>query len=620
MIKWFQQMSRFSLSLALAALTVPISAQDTDIRLVRVASGLGNPTDIQHAGDGSDRLFVAHQAGEIRIIRGGSVLSTPFLNIRSKTRGQGECGLLGVAFPPNFSTKQYFYVNYTDPACRQSVVARYRVTSDPNVADANNEEVILTLAQPYQNHNGGQIQFGPDGFLYIGFGDGGSGGDPQNNGQVRNTLLGKILRIDVESDTTPYRVPPSNPFVNQAGTRPEIWALGLRNPWRFSFDRLTGDMWMGDVGQDRAEEVNFQPASSRGGENYGWRQMEGQRCFVQGCDASSFVSPILEYTRGQGDVSVTGGYVYRGSRSSNLAATYFYGDYSSGRIWGVRREGAQFSNRFLLRAGFNISTFGEDQSGEIYVADHSGGVIYRIEGPPEPVVPRFTANSVVNAASFEPGLTPGSLATVFASGITDGPVVTPAPRVPLPRELSGVRVIVGGVEAPIHGVANVNGQEQINFQVPFETSGPAAAMIVRRDAQSSASVVVPVFAVQPGVYTSNNTDAIVVRNSDNTLVTTQRPLARGEYAYFYMTGLGSVDNAPRTGEGGPRSPLATVRVVPSVTIGGVSCDVVFAGLAPDFVGVYQVNILVAAAVPPGNQDLVVTSGQLRSRAVKVLLQ
>jgi glucose/arabinose dehydrogenase len=375
--------------LAFALIAGPLFAQETSIRLTLAASGLTQPTDIQHAGDGSNRLFILQQDGRIRIFKNGTLLPNPFLDITSRVLAGGERGLLGLAFAPEYPRKNYFYVNYTQLS-GNTVIARYRTTSDPDIADPNSEAILLTINQPFSNHNGGQLRFGPDGFLYIGMGDGGSGGDPFNNAQNPGSLLGKILRIDVESDLAQIRIPPDNPFVNDASYQPAIWALGVRNPWRFSFDRATGDLWIADVGQDRAEEINFQPALSKGGENYGWNLMEGLRCYRSGCNPEGLTLPVLEYSHAEG-CSVTGGQVYRGSGSPGLRGTYLYGDFCSGRIWGLRREGGEWVNELLLASNLSISTFGEDEAGEIYVADHARGEIYRVEGSK---APSFSSASV----------------------------------------------------------------------------------------------------------------------------------------------------------------------------------------------------------------------------------
>ena len=348
-----------------------------EISLTMEAGGLRSPTHITHAGDGSGRLFAAEQKGRIMIIKDRAVLKKPFLDITGRVSCCGERGLLSVAFPPGYPEKNYFYVNYTDKA-GDTVVARYRTTADADAADPGSGTILLTIKQPYANHNGGQLAFGPDGYLYIGMGDGGSAGDPRNNGQDPTALLGKILRIDVESNTSPYGIPPDNPYVDTKGYRGEIWALGMRNPWRFSFDRKTGDLYMADVGQDLYEEIDFQPASSRGGENYGWNIMEGLHCFkAPDCSRQGLVLPVAEYGRDQG-CSVTGGMVYRGTKFPGMEGIYLYGDYCSGLIWGLRHSGNSWRSTLLLKSGLSISTFGEDEEGTLYVADHAKGGIYRI--------------------------------------------------------------------------------------------------------------------------------------------------------------------------------------------------------------------------------------------------
>ncbi len=601
--------------LLLAVLAVaPLVAQEAPLRLTRLTGGVSLPTDIQHAGDGSNRLFIVQQGGLIRIFRDGALRPQPFLDITAKTRGGGERGLLGLAFPPDYQRKQYFYVNYTDLA-GHTVIARYRTSSNRDVADPASEAILIPINQPFANHNGGQLRFGRDGFLYIGMGDCGSAGDPQNNGQNRMALLGKMLRVDVESDLAEVRTPPGNPFANNSAYHPHIWALGLRNPWRYSFDRATGDLWIADVGQNRAEEVNFQPASSRGGENYGWVLMEGLQCFRAGCSMAGLTLPILEYGRGDG-CSVTGGHIYRGTRSPGLRGTYLYGDFCSGSIWGVRREGQEWVNRLLLASGLPISTFGEDEAGEIYLGDYSGAV-HHVAGS---AAPAFTAAAAVNAASNAPGLVAGSIATLYGVGLVNAEGIVTAGAIPLPITLGGVAVTVGGRPAPLFAVANVNGQEQINFQVPHEAAGAAVSIIVTRDGVPSAPVEVPLLPAQPGVFTSNGTDAIVVRHADGTLVTRQRPLQRGELATFYSTGLGAVDNTPSTGAAGPRSPLAATRSLPQVTIGGVACEVLYSGLAPDLVGLYQLNIRMPAGIAAGDRELALTIAGAAGRSVTVPVQ
>lgn len=359
-------------------------AYSSQIALTLYATGLSHPLSLANAGDGSARLFVAEQSGVVKIIKNGVLQATPFLDITDRALSGGERGLLGIAFPPGYPTKGYFYVNYTRSPDGATTISRFQVTTNPDIAAPQSEEVILIIQQPFANHNGGQIAFSPkDGYLYIGMGDGGSGGDPQNFAQNLNELpgnmklLGKLLRINVESGVTPYDIPSDNPLFNSA--RSEIWALGLRNPWRFSFDRLTGDLYIGDVGQSSREEVNFQPASSTGGENYGWNILEGSLCFnpPSGCvPPIGYSAPIAEYDHTEG-CSITGGLIYRGTCSPFLQGIYLYGDFCTGRIWGLRRLGPVWQNNLFVTAPFQISSFGEDESGEIYVTDYANGNLYK---------------------------------------------------------------------------------------------------------------------------------------------------------------------------------------------------------------------------------------------------
>ena len=357
-----------------------------EISLANVADGFIEPTHITHADDKSNRIFVVEKAGRIKIIKNGSVLSTPFLDISERVLSTGfEQGLLIVAFPPDYAVKGYFYINYTNISGNgDTIVSRFRTTSNPDTADPASEQILLVIDQPYENHNGGQLAFGPDGYLYVGMGDGGSVGDPQNNAQDSESLLGKILRINVESGIDPYIIPPDNPFVNASGYSKETWALGLRNPWRFSFDRITGDLYIADVGQDIREEVNFQEALSSSGENYGWRILEGSLCYnpSTGCiPPSRYSSPVAEYDHGTDNItgcSITGGFVYRGELFSKMQGIYFYGDFCSGNIWGLRKDGISWENNLLLDTEYGISSFGEDEDGNVYFADFYSGSIFKI--------------------------------------------------------------------------------------------------------------------------------------------------------------------------------------------------------------------------------------------------
>ncbi|MDP3914122.1 MAG: PQQ-dependent sugar dehydrogenase [Bacteroidota bacterium] len=344
------------------------------------ASGLSNPVCITNAGD--NRLFVVDQAGYIRIVDSDGIVRTqPFLDIRDRVTFGGERGLLGLAFHPGYKTNGFFYVNYVG-AGDITNISRFKVNSgNPEIADPTSELKIMTITQPYSNHNGGTLCFGPDGYLYIGLGDGGSGGDPGNRSQNPMTLLGKMLRIDINSGN-PYSIPSTNPFLNSTTTLPEIWSLGLRNPWKFSFDRLTGDMWIADVGQNAIEEVNMQPANSKGGENYGWRCYEGNQTYnTSGCAAASTLTfPVYTYPQGT-DCSVTGGYVYREDVSSAYYGHYFFTDYCSDRIWTLHKVGENWVKEDFGRfTGNNFSTFGEGSDGKLYVSGRGSGKIYRVVG------------------------------------------------------------------------------------------------------------------------------------------------------------------------------------------------------------------------------------------------
>jgi glucose/arabinose dehydrogenase len=348
------------------------------IQLERLAAGLDQPLLVTHAGDGSDRLFVVEQPGRILIYREGRILEQPFLDVTSRISTGGERGLLGLAFHPDYADNGLFFVYFTDRR-GDSVLSRFAASAQPDRADVESEVEVLTFAQPFSNHNGGHLAFGPDGLLYLSTGDGGGSGDPQNNAQDLGSLLGKILRIDV--DGLPYAIPPDNPFVGQSGARGEIWAYGLRNPWRFSFDRATGDMFIGDVGQGRQEEIDFQPAASAGGQNYGWRRKEGSLCFepATGCNETGLKDPVLVYDHGP-HCSVTGGYRYRGRSNAALRGIYLFGDFCSGVIWGGQPEASGvWSAAVLADTQLSIVSFGEDESGELYVVDR-GGRLFRVAG------------------------------------------------------------------------------------------------------------------------------------------------------------------------------------------------------------------------------------------------
>jgi glucose/arabinose dehydrogenase len=341
------------------------------------------PVELTAADDGTNRLFVVEQKGIIRVFQNNDNVSDApvFLDIQKRVESGGEKGLLGLAFHPLYEGNGYFYVNYTKSSPLETIVSRFKVTSNPNVADAASETILLRFAQPYGNHNGGKIAFGNDGYLYISTGDGGSGGDPKNNSQNKRSLLGKILRIDVNqaSGSTNYSIPPDNPFAaNTEGHRQEIFAFGLRNAWRFNFDRKTGQLWAGDVGQNRIEEVDV---IEKGG-NYGWRIMEAEECYSSNnCDMQGLVKPVWSYKQG-GDTgrSVTGGYVCRDPDLPELEGKYIYGDYVSGNIWALTHVNKQaVSNVYLTKIMGGLSSFGEDSEHHLFVLSLSAGKIYSIK-------------------------------------------------------------------------------------------------------------------------------------------------------------------------------------------------------------------------------------------------
>ncbi|HEX9924260.1 MAG TPA: PQQ-dependent sugar dehydrogenase [Anaerolineae bacterium] len=457
-----------------------------DIELVEIETGFDFPVHITHAGDGSDRIFVVEQDGVIRIIKNGTLLGTPFLNISGRVQFNGtsndEQGLLSVAFPPDYANKNYFYVYYTNNS-GDNVVTRFFVddpVNTPDVADPNSEQPVLYLNHPSNsNHNGGQLAFGPnDGYLYLAPGDGGSSNDPPNNAQTTSTLLGKVLRLDVETGapTATYTIPASNPFT-QTAALDEIWALGLRNPWRFSFDRQTGDLYIGDVGQGAREEIDFQPAASVGTENYGWKILEGTICRppTSGCTPpANYVPPIADYPRSSPDCSVTGGYVYRGQLYYRMQGVYFYSDFCSGRIRALKYDGSAWQGLLLLDTPYSVSTFGEDEAGNLYLAHRAGGpngTIYQIVDTGEADLSPST--KTVSPIGGDPGQTFTFTITLINSGgqsMTQTTFVTdtlPTGLAYVPNTLAapfGTYDDTGGL-LTWEGLLNPTSTVQITFQV-----------------------------------------------------------------------------------------------------------------------------------------------------------
>lgn len=349
----------------------PAPVADESIRLQPFLTGFQAPILATHAGDGSGRLFIVEQAGLVKAWDGNT--ATTYLDITGRVQAGGERGLLGLAFHPDFPDNGRLFVHYTDRN-GDTVLSEFR--DDGGRADAGSERILLQEEQPYSNHNGGMVAFGPDGMLYLALGDGGSGGDPQNRAQSLDNLLGKILRLDVDSAPAPipYTIPADNPFATRTRGA-EIWAYGLRNPWRFSFDRASGDLWIGDVGQNRYEEIDLEPAGTPGGRNYGWSRYEGDHIHDSSRSADDAVDPVAEYDHDGGHCAVTAGYVYRGPAIPSLQGAYLFGDFCSGVVWTLRPDGDGFAMRRVLDTPHNISSFGEDEAGEVYVVDHGGDVL-----------------------------------------------------------------------------------------------------------------------------------------------------------------------------------------------------------------------------------------------------
>lgn len=585
------------LLLFLVAIGLGEARAHAGMELRTVVGGLSSPLYVASAKDGSGRLFIVEQAGRIRIFSGGGLLSEPFLDIRERVRSGGELGLLGLAFHPQYSQNGRLFINYTrdGPAGLETVIAEYSVSSqNVNLALKTSERILLRYAQPFTNHNGGMLEFGPDGYLYIGTGDGGSGGDPQGNGQSLDALLGKLLRIDVDSGN-PYGIPPDNPFVGKAG-RDEIWAYGLRNPWRFSFDPLTGRLFAADVGQNRWEEVDL---IVKGG-NYGWNRMEGAHCFspMTNCNQDGLILPIHEYGREEG-FSITGGYIYRGSDVPSLWGKYLFADFGSGRVWALtERPDGRWQNEELLRTGLPISSFGEDERGEVYVVDY-GGSIRQIVST-EPLRPAINAGGVVSAASFLPGsVAPGEIVSLFGLGLGPGRgaegKVNAVGRVD--STLAETRVLFDGIPAPLFFVR----ADQINAQVPYEVSGRSSASVqVLFRGASSDAVAVPVAEAAPAIFARfGGTGQGAILNEDSSLNTSSCPARRGSTVSLFATGEGQRTPPGINGELAI-APYPVPLLPVAVRIGGLLAETVFVGAAPGNAGLLQMNVRVPQEVTPGN--------------------
>ncbi|MFN0084333.1 MAG: PQQ-dependent sugar dehydrogenase [Blastocatellia bacterium] len=598
------------------------------IQLVPVANGLSSPILVTTAKDGGNRLFIVERSGRIRILPPGAaaVLGTPFLDLSAKIvtgSGGDERGLLGMTFHPQYSSNRRFFVNYTRRSDGATMIAEYKVSaSNPNVADTE-ERVILTIPQPYANHNGGMIEFGSDGFLYIGMGDGGSGDDPENRAQNLDSLLGKILRIDVNSTSgsLQYAIPPTNPFVNQTGAD-EIYAVGMRNPWRWSFDRATGELYAGDVGQGAIEEIDI---ITRGG-NYGWRVLEGTRCTNLGpgsCANPAFIPPVVQYNQSAGRCSITGGYVYRGTRNTFTPGTYVYADYCTGEIFTWQKGMAINAVNVMIDTNLGISSFGEDEAGELYVVGLSG-TVHRLVGsaPPAPV----------SAASFRGApFAAESIIAIFGTGFSNG---TQAAGASLPTTLAGTTVSIrdsGGTtrSAPLFFVSPT----QINCQIPPGVSAGDATMTINHISSSSignyvttAAQIAGIASVAPAVFSANATGrgfaaAVALRvRADGSQVF--ESVARFDQATNQFVAV-PIDLGPESdqvflvpfGTGfRNRSSLNAV----SATVGGTSVQVTFAGAQGTLIGLDQANLrLPRSIIGRGEVDVVLTVDGQTANTVRV---
>ena len=601
------------------------------IQLVPVLSGLSSPILVTSAKDGSNRLFIVERGGLIKILPPGATapLATPFIDLTAKvitTGGGDERGLLGLAFHPQFSTNRRFYVNYTRRPDSATIVAEYTASAaNPNVADTT-ERVLMTIAQPYSNHNGGMIDFGQDGFLYIGMGDGGSGNDPENRAQNLDSLLGKMLRIDVNSTSgnLQYAIPSTNPYVNRAGAD-EIYAVGLRNPWRWSFDRQTGELYAGDVGQNAVEEIDI---ITLGG-NYGWRVLEGTRCTNLGpgsCSDPTLLPPVIQYTQSFGRCSITGGYVYRGTRNTMTPGTYVYGDYCSGEIFPWQKGMGLETINVLIDTNINIAAFGEDEAGELYVIG-LGGTVHRLVGsaPPAPV----------SAASYRGApFAPESILALFGTGFSNA---TQSAGATLPTTLAGTTVSVRDANgttrsAPLFFVSPT----QINCLMPAGTAPGAATITINHSSTQTAGnyfttarQTANVAAVAPGLFTASATGrglaaAVALRVAANGAQTFE-PVVRFDQATSQFVAV-PIDLGPETdqvflvpyGTGfRNRSSLNAV----TATVGGTAVQVTFAGAQGQLIGLDQANLrLPRTLLGRGEVDVVMTIDGQTTNTVRVSIR
>ena len=607
-------------------LSICAYAQNANIQLQPVTTGLSSPLLATNAHDSSNRLFIVERGGIIKVLQPDATTTTDFLNITTKILSGGEQGLLGLAFHPKYKTNRKFYVNYTRSGDGATVISEFQVsTSNRNVANTA-ERIVLMIPQPFSNHNGGMIEFGPDGFLYIGMGDGGSGNDPGNRAQNVNELLGKFLRIDVDrtEGALQYGIPPDNPLAGATPGRDEIFALGVRNPWRWSFDRLSGQLYAGDVGQNVREWAHI----IQNGKNYGWATWEGTRCNTSKppgspeCTALPLIQPLLEYDHSAGRCSITGGYVYRGARATFAQGAYIYADYCTGEIW--QHLNGQIS--LVQDTAFNISSFGEDEGGEIYVCDLGGGRVLRLVNSTSP---RNVAT--VEGASYnkESGIAPEAIASTFGTGLANGEYSS-IPGLPLPTNLGGTTVTVRdskGIErlAPLFYA----GAQQINFQIPAGTAANYGAVIVKINDAVVSSGALKIEAFAPGIFTAAANGSGVaagkvqrIRNGGSTFeeMFERDPTDTTKWRAIAIDLDPPTDNVFlllfATGGRGRSNPLNA-----SVNIGGVTLPVEYAGPQNGFVGLDQINILLPPSLKgKGDVDVIVTIDGVVLNTVRVRIK
>lgn len=608
-------------------LVEPTALAQTTIQLQQFAGGLSFPVFVTSARDGSNRIFIVERTGKIQLMTPGTSapLATPFLDLTAKvltTTGIGdERGLLGLAFHPQFKTNRRFFVNYTRRNDGATVISEFTASAtNANVADTT-EKPILTVTQPFSNHNGGMMDFGKDGFLYIGMGDGGSANDPGNRAQNNEELLGKFLRIDVDTPNgaEPYSSPSTNPFFGATPGRDEIYSTGWRNPWRWSFDRQTGELYAGDVGQNAMEEIDIVTL----GGNYGWRVLEGTRCTNLGpaaCTTAGFIAPIHEYGRAGGRCSVTGGYVYRGTRATLTLGTYVFGDYCTGEIF-LRENG---SVRMALDSPYSISSFGEDEAGELYVV-HLGsganGAVYRITNPNATAV----AATSVSAANYRSPLASESIAAVFGSELA---VVTlPNAGGTLPTSLGGTQITVtdsAGTSrlSPLFFVSPT----QANYLIPAGTVAGTATVTITSWSGALSRGTVQINPVAPGLFTANSSgrgvpaavaERILANGSRSTVPVAAFDATQSQFVPLPID-LGTATDQVFLAAFGTgfrnRSALTAV----TATIGGTPAEVTYAGPQNDFIGLDQANLRIPFSLAGrGEVDVVLTVDGLMANTVRI---